>query len=183
MAVLLLGADVAFHARFHSPVGADTWGSRFTTTPVILISMLAVPLLLAMRARLSRFEKALAVIVIGLATVVQLLSVTFWYELETAQMQDTGSGFVIGMRFVNVLAITLDKFQDWHLVTPHVTPRYLKLNFAPFLMDKYISASLAHILQLVWSAAVVIALAAGVRLTLLSLQFERRASAKVPVGL
>jgi hypothetical protein len=183
MAVLLLSADVAFHARFYTPVGAETWGSRFTTTPAILISMLAVPLLLAMRERLSRFERALAVIVIGLAFVVQLLSVTFWYELEETQMQNTGSGFVIGMRLVNLLAIALHKFQDWHLVTGGVEPRYLKLNFVPFLMDKYVSAGFAHKMQLVWSAAVVLALAAAVRLTLLCLRFERRAGAKVPASL
>ena len=120
IAVLLLGAYIGFYAQFLTPAGAFTWGSRFTTTPVILISMVAVPLLLAMRTRLSLFEKALAVIVIGLATIVQLLSVTFWYMLEEAQMSDTGSGFVIGMRLVNLLATTLDKVQDWHLATPSV---------------------------------------------------------------
>ena len=163
-----------------APVGAATWGSRFTTTPVILISMLAVPLLLMMRARLSRLEKAAAVIVIGLATVVQLLSVTFWYELEEAQTYATG-GF-IGMRLVNLLAIALHKFQDWHLATGGVEPRYLKLNFVPFLMDKYVSASLAHKMQLIWSAAVFLALAAAVRLTLLC-RIERLANLKVPVSL
>ena len=154
MAVLLLGADVAFYARHHTPVGAATWGSRFTTTPVILISMLAVPLLLAMRTQLSRLEKVAAIIVIALATIVQLLSVT-------SKMQVTGSGFVIGMRLVNLLATALDKFQDWHLATEGVEPRYLKLNFVPFLMDKYVSASLVDQMQLVWSVSLVLALANG----------------------
>jgi hypothetical protein len=173
MAVLLLGVDVAFYACHVTPVGASTWGSRFTTTPVILLSMLAVPLMLEVRALLSRFEIALAIIVIGLATVVQLLSVIFWYQLEEAQMQDIGSGFVIGMRLVNILAITLGKFQDWHLATLSVTPGYLKLNFVPFQMDKYISASLANKLELVWSAVVVLALAAAARISLLCFRFER----------
>jgi hypothetical protein len=174
IAVLLLGGYVCFYAQFFPPGGAFSWGSRFTTTPVILISMVAVPLLLAMWTRLSLFEKALAVIVIGLATIVQLLSVTLWYMLEEAQISDTGSGFFIGMRLVNLLAITLDKVQDWHLATPSVGSRYLKPNFLPFLMDKYVSPTVAHTLQLIWSAAVVLAMAAAVRLTLLCLRFERQ---------
>jgi hypothetical protein len=173
MALLLLGADLAFYACHDTPVGASTWGSRFTTTPVILLSMLAVPLVLQIRALLSRFEMALAMIVISLATAVQLLAVLWWYQLEEAQMYDTGSGFVIGMRLVNTFAIILDKFQDWHLATPSVTPRYLKLNFVPFLMEKYISVGVAYKLKLVWSAAVVLALAAGVRLTVRCFRFER----------
>src|SRR6476660_450576 len=76
------------------------------------------------------------------------------------------------MRLVNLLATALDKSQDWHLTTLGVEPRYLKLNFLPFLMDKYVSASLAHQMQLVWSASVVLALAAAVKLTLLCLLFE-----------
>ena len=185
IAVLLLGAYISFYAQFLGPGagGAYTWGSRFTTTPVILISMVAVPLLLAMRTRLSPFEKALAVIVIGLATIVQLLSVTFWYMLEEAQMSDTGSEFFIGMRLVNLLATTLDKVQDWHLATPSVSSRYLQLNFLPFLMAKYVSPTVAHTLQLMWSAAVVLAIAAAVRLTLLCLRFERQAGAKTRVSL
>ena len=179
IAILLLGVYMGFYAYClrAGAGGASTWGSRYTTTPVILISMVAVPLLLAMRTRLSLFEKALAVIVIGLATIVQLLSVTFWYMLEEAQMSDTGSEFFIGMRLVNLLATALDKVQDWHLATLSVEFRYLKPNFLPFLMDKYVSPTVAHTLQLIWSAAVVLAMAAAVRLTLLCLRFERQAGA------
>ena len=172
-AALLLGADVAIHARFYTPVGAAAWGSRFTTTPVILLSMLAAPLLLEVWILFSRLEKVLSIIVIALATVVQLLSVPFWCQLEEAQMLDTGSGFVIGMRLINLLAIILNKFQDWHLASPNVAPRHLELNFAPFLIDKYIPLNLAHELQLVWSMAVVLALAAAVLLARLYFQFER----------
>jgi hypothetical protein len=163
--VLLLGAYVSFYARFSAPGGPYTWGSRYTTTPVILISTVAVPLLLVLWTRLSRFEKLGAVIVICLATIVQLLSVTLWYMLEESQMHDTGSGFVIGMRLVNLLGIILNKFQDWHLATLSVEPRYLKLNFLPFLMDKYVSASLGYKLQLMWAAAAVLATAAAVKFT------------------
>jgi hypothetical protein len=181
--VLLLGAYVSFYAKFFTPSGAFTWGSRFTTTPVILISMVAVPLLLVMWARLSPLEKALGVIVIGLATIVQLLSVVFWYMLEEAQMVDTRSEFFVGMRLVNLLATALDKVQDWHLVTPSVSSRYLQLNFLPFLMAKYVSPTVAHTLRLMWSAAVVVAMAAAARLTLLCLRFERQAGAKTQVSI
>jgi hypothetical protein len=173
VAVLLLGAYVSFYALFFPPGGASAWGSRFTTTPVILISLVAVPLLVALWTRLSPFEKALAVIVIGLATMVQLLSVTFWYMLEEAQMSDTGSRFFIGMRLVNLVATTLDKVQDWHLATLSVSSRYLQPNFLPFLMDKYVSPTVAHSLHVMWSTAVLLAMAAAVRLTLLCLRFER----------
>ena len=176
IAVLLLGAHIGFYTYSlgRGAGGASTWGSRFTTTPVILISMVAVPLLLAMRTRLSLFEKALAVIVIGLATIVQLLSVAFWYMLEEAQMSDTGREFFLGMRFVNLLAAILDKVQDWDLATLSVTSRYLQPNFLPFLMDKYVSPTVAHTLQLMWSGAAVVAVAAAVKLILLCLRFERQ---------
>jgi hypothetical protein len=177
--VLLLGAYIGFYAHNLGlgAGGASTWGSRFTTTPVILISMVAVPLLLAMRTRLSPFDKVLAVIVIGLATIVQLLSVAFWYMLEEAQMSDTGREFFLGMRFVNLSAAILDKVQDWELATLSVTSRYLQPNFLPFLMDKYVSPTVAHTLQLMWSAAAVVAVAAALRLILLCLRFERQAGA------
>jgi hypothetical protein len=183
--VLLLGAYIAFYAYFFDggAGGAFTWGSRYTTTPVILISMVAVPLLLAMWTRLSLLEKGLAVVVVGLAAIVQLLSVTFWYMLEESQMSDTGSGFFIGMRLVNLVATTLDKVQDWHLATLSVSSRYLQPNFLPFLMDQYVSATIGQSLQLIWSAAVVVAVAAAVRLTLLCLRFERQACAKTRVRL
>jgi hypothetical protein len=173
-AALLLGFDVALCACHHTPVGASTWGSRFTTTPVILLAMLAVPLVMDKGPLLLRVEMVLSILVIGLATAVQLLSVPIWYQLEEAQMHDAGSGFVIGMRLINVLAIILGKFHDWRLVTPSVTPRYLKLNFAPFLLDKYISVEIVHKFQLVWTAAVVLAFAATVRLVLLCSRFARQ---------
>ena len=91
MGVLLLVMDVAFYARHDTPVGAATWGSRFTTSPVILLSMLAVPLLLSFKTRLSRFERVLGAIIILLGIVVQLLSVAFWYQLEGAQMSTPGA--------------------------------------------------------------------------------------------
>ena len=165
MAGLLLGAEIVFYARMISPVGASTWGSRYTTTPVILLSMLAVPMTLTRWTLLSLCERILTITVISLAISVQMLSVIFWCMLEEAQMHDIGSGFVIGMRLVNVLGIGLGKLQNWHLVTPEVTPRYLTLNFTPFLMAKYISTGFAHKLQLAWCFAVVVALVAGVRLT------------------
>jgi hypothetical protein len=175
-AVLLLGAYIGSHAYLlgRGAGGASTWGSRFTTTPVILISMVAVPLVLAMWTRLSAFEKAVAVIVVGLATIVQLLSVSFWYMLEEAQMIDTGSEFFIGMRLANLLAVTLDKVQDWHLATSSVSSRYLEPNFLPFLMDQYVSPTVAHTLQLMWFAGVVLAMAAAVKLILRCLPSERQ---------
>jgi len=169
---LLLGAYVGFYAQFASPAGRTAWGSRYTTTPVILISMVAVPLLLSMWARLSIFEKAAAVILICFATVVQLLSITLWYNLEEAQMVDRGTGFVIGMRLLNLIAITLGKFHEWHLASPSVSARYLNLNFLPFLIDKYVSPTIAHSLQLMWSVGVALAIAAAVWLALVCLRFE-----------
>jgi hypothetical protein len=136
--------------------------------------MVAVPLVLAMWTRLSAFEKAVAVIVVGLATIVQLLSVSFWYMLEEAQMIDTGSEFFIGMRLANLLAVTLDKVQDWHLATSSVSSRYLEPNFLPFLMDQYVSPTVAHTLQLMWFAGVVLAMAAAVKLILRCLPSERQ---------
>jgi hypothetical protein len=179
--VLLLGVEVGFYACHDTPVGASTWGSRFTTTPVILISMLAVPMMVERWACLSLLERGLAVIVASFATVVQLCSVIFWYQLEDAQIHDAGSGFVVGMRLLNAVAVSLGEFSHWHLATPSVVVRYLKLNFVPFLIDNYLSASIARRLQFVWSVAVVVALAGAVRLTVLCFRFERQQRRQVPM--
>jgi hypothetical protein len=107
-----------------------------------------------------------------LAIVVQFLSVVFWYQLEEVQMLDSGSGFVIGMRAVNLVALMLGRFQDWHLATPSVEPWYLKLNFSLFLVDKYISTGIAHKLQQIWYVAVVLVLMAAVMLSRSCLRFD-----------
>ena len=180
--LLLLAIDVAFFARHDTPVGASTWGSRFTTSPVILLSMLAVPLSLSLRARFSRIERIAGIMIISLAIMVQPLSVVFWYQLEEAQLFDTGSGFVIGMRGVNLVAIMLGKFRDWHLATPSVEQRYLILNFCPFLVNKYVSIGIAHKLQLLWYAGVVLALTGAARLAWVSLLFDRRHGAGQRLG-
>jgi hypothetical protein len=52
----------------------------------------------------------------------QLLSVIFWYELEEAQLQYPGGGFVVGMRLVNVFAM-FGPFQHWSLAAGGVKPR------------------------------------------------------------
>lgn len=173
-AVLLLVTTIAFYARHDVPVGAATWGSRFTTSPVILLSMLAVPLLLSFKLHLTRTERVLGVSMVAISAFVQFLSVIFWYQLEEGQMHDLGSGFMIGMRFVNVVALGLGKFHEWHLITPSVAPRYLVPNFLPFLASKYISARSAHVLQLIWCTTVVLALGTAVRLILVYVQIKRR---------
>ena len=78
------------------------------------------------------------------------------------------------MRAVNLAALTLGKFREWHLVTPNVMPRYLTLNFFPFLVDKYVSTGVADKLQLLWCVGVALSLIAAVRLAWSWLGFDGR---------
>jgi hypothetical protein len=140
-ALVLLFAYITFHARISYEsmlppyekgwAGDVAWGDRYITTPVQLLAMISVPLLLKFWASLNGLARRIGVAIAALSGAVQIASTMFWYPLEFSQeMTLPKPVFVVGLRFLNILAAALGKTQSWGLSnyltqkSPHSTVPY-----------------------------------------------------------
>jgi hypothetical protein len=140
---LLLLAYIGFYARYTVWSGDSAWGDRYVSTAAEFAAFLSVPLLLRHRAEVGRFAWKLGLTLIAIAAAVQVASITFWLELELAQMLTLGHPtFVIGLRFKNFVAFALGKAEQWHLMNPDMTDDawdYVHIttwNFLPFVLRR-----------------------------------------------
>ncbi|MFP5226325.1 MAG: hypothetical protein ACLGXA_01755 [Acidobacteriota bacterium] len=141
--LLLLVAYISFYARYFVWSGDFAWGDRYVSTAVELATLLAVPLLLACRRRVSRLVWTTGVALVAVSAVVQLASVAFWLSLEEFQMETLGHPtFVIALRMKNIVAFAFGKTQAWHLNLPAPdqdawdTAHITTWNFLPFLLQR-----------------------------------------------
>ena len=118
--LLLLFAYISFYARYTYWAGDFAWGDRYVSTAVEMASLLAVPLLLRMRAlaaaksdlqglkpadqrspdgtveavpfpkSLSKWLWRVGVVLIAVSLIIQLASLAFWLPLEIYQMETLG---------------------------------------------------------------------------------------------
>ena len=102
-----------------------------------------MPLLLRYRAQLGRAVWAFGIVLIVVSTAIQIASLMFWLPLEIYQMETFGHPtFVIALRFKNIVAFALGKFNAWGLDTEamHWDPwDYVHItcwNFLPFLLRR-----------------------------------------------
>lgn len=155
--IFLLLSYIVFYANFPFWKGSSFWGSRYTTTPTQLISMLSIPLFMQFKNFFrTRLVKLFGCIFIFYTVIVQISSVIFWYNLEGVQASFFGKPtFIIGLRFKNILAVALNKFDDWGLSFPEYTDRFTTLNFTPFLTYNYLSPQAYLLAQTVWWATLV----------------------------
>jgi hypothetical protein len=141
--LLLLAGYVCFYARYAYWAGDFAWGDRYVSTAVQMVAMLALPLLLVHRARLSRWTWRAAIVLIAASFLIQVASLMFWLPLEIYQMETLGHPtFVIALRFKNIVAFALGKMQAWGLNNDemgydqwdyvHITT----WNFFPFLLRR-----------------------------------------------
>ncbi len=141
--LLLLAAYLCFYARYTYWAGDFAWGDRYVSTTVELVALVAVPLLLRYRARLSRAIWLASWALIAVSLMIQLASLAFWLPLEIYQMETLGHPtFVIALRFKNIVAFALGKMGAWGLNTEamgqdpwdyvHITT----WNFLPFLLRR-----------------------------------------------
>lgn len=141
--LLLLLGYISFYARYTYWAGDFSWGDRYVSTAAEMVALLAVPLLIAYRANLSRWIQGGGIALIAVSFIIQLASLAFWLPLEIYQMETFGHPtFVIALRFKNIIAFALGKMQAWGLNTEAMTQDpwdYIHItcwNFLPFLLRR-----------------------------------------------
>ena len=156
---LLVGGYILFYARYFDWSGDFAWGDRFVAMPVELLAVMAIPLLLRYRAVLRTVVWRTAWGIAAASIVVQLTSVVFWHPLEVYQVMTRGHPtFVVGLRFKNIIADILGKYEQWGLTNDwmwkdqwqrfHSTTPY----FMPFMLwrDRSVQPGTALALIAAW---------------------------------
>jgi hypothetical protein len=134
---LLCAGIIGGYARFYNWSGQSSWGHRFTTTPVFLIVMLAVPLLIehSTRTRHTRWlRRGVGLFVVSF--VVQCCSIVYPSWIEEVQLSQTrvnllpadeaaaaresrlfsqAGEFYLARRIVNIAADMSGNFVRWEL--------------------------------------------------------------------
>jgi hypothetical protein len=96
-----------------SGAAISPWGDRYVAMPVELLAMMAIPLLLRHRAALKTVVWRTAWGIAAAGIVAQLTSVVFWHPLEVYQVMIMGHPtFVVGLRFKNIIADILGKYEQ-----------------------------------------------------------------------
>ena len=150
---ILLFLYVAFHARISYEgmlppyakgwAGDVAWGDRYITNPVQLLAMLSMPLLLRHWVSLRPSIRKIAVAITASALFVQLASTIFWSALEFCQQKTLSHPvFVVGLRFMNIVAVAFGKTTDWGLsndLTVQSSHNYIPNFFPIWLLNKVTS--------------------------------------------
>lgn len=134
---------LSVYVIFYSPIsfwnGASAWGSRYTTTPMQILSALGAAWFWRFKSDFTPALRAFLVFVLLFAFCEQILSVAFWHNLEEIQAihhpMDWG---VIGERAINVTAKLFGTWDEWGRDAPGVSERLKCWNFTPFLAAKYL---------------------------------------------
>ncbi len=168
--VILLFVYVAFHARISYEgmlpsyakgwAGDVAWGDRYITNPVQFLAMMSMPLLLKYWVLLRPTIRKAAVVITTVALFVQLGSTIFWSALEFCQQKTLAHPvFVVGLRFVNIVAVAFGKTSDWRLsndLTVQSSHNYIPNFFPIWLLNKMGSFHwVAVILVGVWICLIV----------------------------
>lgn len=157
---LLLLAYICFYARYTVWSGDFAWGDRYVSSCAELAAMLAVPLLLRYRAEAGKLVWAVGIALIGISTVIQIVSLAFWLPLEIYQMETLGHPtFVIALRVKNIVAFALGKMDAWGLNNHAMTEDpwdYVHIttwNFLPSLLKRsgFAPSRVVRMAFVVWS--------------------------------
>lgn len=152
--------------------GDSAWGSRYTTSPMILLGVLGVAAIL--ESSQAWLKKGM-VPVLGLAVLIQLSSTFFWYSLEEVQQKDHKgiSESMVILRAENITAYWTGRWAEWDLLAEKDSPRQRTPNYFPFLSAKYFPRPAVLILTGGWVVLVVAAIWLNGRL-FLGLQKTKR---------
>jgi hypothetical protein len=111
----LLFTYIVFYARFYDWSGNSAWGDRYITTPVQMLAIIAIPLWMRYRPILKPWTIMLGKAIALSAVVVQIASVFFWHPLELRQASGGHHTFLIGLRFLNIIAVATGATDKWGL--------------------------------------------------------------------
>ncbi len=134
---------LAVYMVFYAPIsfwnGASAWGSRYTTTPMQILSALTAAWIWQNWGNLNQKVRIMTSLFFGFAISAQILSVFFWQNLEEIQLAARPEPWgVLVQRGINVAAKISGNWQAWGLDLPGVSERLQTWNFAPFLSQKYL---------------------------------------------
>jgi hypothetical protein len=137
--IWLLLSYIVFYARYYDWNGDSAWGDRFVTTPVQMLAIISIPVLLRYRASLKLWTWRLGKAIAATSVTIQIASTFFWHPLELRQMMTLGHPtFVIGLRFLNIIAFATGMTDRWGLSNQStLLDRSSPLNtpyFFPFLV-------------------------------------------------
>lgn len=106
-AAATLTVYIFFYATYMSPTGEVSWGDRYTETPVLLLSLLAVPILWTQRTWITAAWRRAAVVVVTWSVILQISSLLLMPAVEVVQGRRLGLIWSIPRRFINVwLSVT-----------------------------------------------------------------------------
>jgi len=148
---LLLGY-ISFYAKFFDWSGDYAWGDRYVTTPVQMLALISVPLLLRYGSALKGWVRGLGKAIVAASVAIQAASLFFLNSLEVWQLKTLGHPmFVIGLRFVNIIAFAFGMTDRWGLSNEYTRSSYKVTTpyFFPFLIMRQGTASSGKIVILI----------------------------------
>ncbi|MGC4048574.1 MAG: glycosyltransferase family 39 protein [Paludibaculum sp.] len=101
-AAATLTVYILFYATYMSPTGEVSWGDRYTETPVLLLSLLAVPILWTQRTRITAAWRRATAAVLSWSVILQISSLLLMPAVEVVQGRRLGLIWSIPRRFINV---------------------------------------------------------------------------------
>jgi hypothetical protein len=153
--IFLLLATMGAYSTWFLWGGAGAWGARYTTTASQLISLVAVPL--AMKFKFNYVVERICFRVVVIASfLIQISSVIFDCNLELNQSQTFQNGnFVIGQRFLNLIAVITGNFDNWGLRPTNISvsesQKFTLLAFFPWKnASNVLPPNLIIVLQIIW---------------------------------
>ena len=101
-ALATLVVYIVFYAGYMTPTGEHSWGSRFMTTPVQVICLLAVPLLGSHWSRIPRAMRIAAIALIAWSVIQQIASILLIMSLEVLLLEHMRTDWSIARRFYHL---------------------------------------------------------------------------------
>lgn len=140
---LLLLIYISFYARYTVWSGDSAWGDRYVSSAAQLVAFFSVPLWLHYRREIGGAVWRVGLVLVAVATAIQIASVMFWLSLELYQMTTLGHPtFVVWLRFKNIVAFALGKREAWGLTSDDMLTDpwdYVHIttwNFLPFVLRR-----------------------------------------------
>ena len=155
-ALATLTVYLGFYSTYLSPTGEHSWGSRYLSTPVQLLCLLAVPLLATHWGAIARWVRTLAILLIAWSVVQQIASVMLIMSLEVTVLHNRRTDWSIPRRFYHLWLVFSGAADadPWLSTFP---PEWRRLSLLPAQMGlRY--AALARIATVAWFALLAVLL-------------------------
>lgn len=161
----LLFMDISAYAKWFMWGGAASWGPRYLTTPMQLLSLMAIPLLIQLYPYIRRgLERTLYKVVFLFSVLIQLSSVLLSCSLEISQADAFQRPiFVVGQRIINLIALLTGNFEKWGLMPHNISSddahNFTIPRFIPWTLSNELPGSISYALQIAWFGGLIVLIA------------------------